>query len=153
MHIKPSQPLPSGHSDSLTARKYPKILVTIAPIMCYIIPSGRHRAFRRREHIMTTKGNARQNAVLNDIIDYLTMKSGSRHSYEVKSLKVTDSADWDDIYVSLTVGIRDDEGTMAELLCRDNYGFFIGPRGGIFYYGKRHGMNRISKHELYKIRW
>lgn len=102
---------------------------------------------------MTTKGNAKQNAVLNDIIDYLTMKNGSRHHYEVKSLKVTDSADWDDIYVSLTVGISDDEGTMAELLCRDNYGFFIGPRGGIFYYGKRHGMNRISKHELYKIRW
>ena len=102
---------------------------------------------------MTTKGNAKQNAVLNDVIDYLTKGTRSRHAYEVKSLEVTDSADWDDIYVSLTVGLVNDEGTMAEYICRDNYGFFIGPRGGIFYYGKGHGMNRISKRELYKIRW
>ena len=57
MHPEPSQPRPSGHFDSLAARKYPKILVTIRPIVCYNIPSkGEHRATpKRREHEMESE--------------------------------------------------------------------------------------------------
>lgn len=52
--------------------------------------------------------------------------------YEVKELEVTDS--YGAAYVSITTGLKDDEGTMAECLCRDTYLFFIGKRGGIFQY-------------------
>lgn len=57
MHPIQSQPRPSGHFDSLSARKYPKILVTIRAIVCYTISSkGEHRATpERREHEMKYK--------------------------------------------------------------------------------------------------
>jgi len=68
MHSEPSQPRPSGYFDSLAARKYPKILVTIRSIVCYSIPSkGEHRATpERREHIMTRKQMIE--AIINDQI-------------------------------------------------------------------------------------
>lgn len=46
---------------------------------------------------------------------------------------------WDmnenEYFVSLVVeyGLKDDEGTMAEIICRDRCQLFIGKRGGITY--------------------
>lgn len=101
---------------------------------------------------MTTKTNTKsQQRTLNDIIDYLT--KGYVSSYEVKELEVTTSEDWRDVYVSITIGRVGDEGTLAEYICRDHYQFFIGPRGGMFYYGESTDQKYISKYELYKIRW
>ena len=53
-------------------------------------------------------------------------------NHEVKELDVSDS--YGAAYVDITVGLKDDEGTLAEVLCRDTYLFFIGKRGGIFQY-------------------
>lgn len=69
-----------------------------------------------------------QRITLNRFIDFVTYTD----NYEVKELEVKDS--YGDAYVSVTMGIKNDEGTMAELLCRDTYIFFIGRRGGIFQY-------------------
>lgn len=56
--------------------------------------------------------------------------------HEVKELDVTDS--YGAAYVDITVGMKNDEGTLAESLCRDTYLFFIGKRGGIFQYVNSH---------------
>ncbi len=72
--------------------------------------------------------------------------------YEVKSEEITymEGA----VYVSVTFGMKGDEGTMAEFICRDRYGFFIGERGGIFYYGpKSHSPKYIKLNQLYSIKW
>lgn len=53
-------------------------------------------------------------------------------NYEVKELNVSDS--YGAAYIDITVGLKEDEGTLAESLCRDTYLFFIGKRGGIFQY-------------------
>lgn len=53
-------------------------------------------------------------------------------SHEVKELNVSDS--YGAAYVDITIGMKNDEGTLAESLCRDTYLFFIGKRGGIFQY-------------------
>lgn len=102
---------------------------------------------------MTAKTNTKsQQRTLNDIIDFLT--KGYLNNYEVKELKVTTSEDWKDVLVSIEVGRVGDEGTMAELICRDHYQFFIGPRGGMFYYPENsHNARRINKYELGKVRW
>jgi len=102
---------------------------------------------------MTAKTNTEQQTrTLNEVIDFLT--KGYLNDYEVKELEVTTSEDWKDVLVSLEIGMAGDEGTMAELICRDHYQFFIGPRGGMFYYPKHsHNARRISKHELGKARW
>ena len=79
--------------------------------------------------------NKSQQNTLNDFIAYKTRLFG----YEVKELRVTEREDDTAIYVSITTGCKDDEGTMAEFICRDTYCFFIGARGGMFQYGK--GIN------------
>lgn len=102
---------------------------------------------------MTTKTNTKQQtSTLNDVIDFLT--KGYLNNYEVKKLKVTTSENWKHVFVSLEIGMVGDEGTMAEIVCRDHYQFFIGPRGGMFYYPKHsYNARRISKYELNKVRW
>lgn len=51
--------------------------------------------------------------------------------YEIKTFEVEDCK----YFVSLVVevGMKDDEGTLAEVFCRDRAHLFIGPRGGIRY--------------------
>lgn len=73
--------------------------------------------------------NAKQAAALNEFKRYATM--GDR--YEIKDIDFTE-CEGDAILVNLEIGMPNDEGTMAEYLCRDNYLFFIGPRGGLFIY-------------------
>ena len=69
---------------------------------------------------------ASQCTALNRFLDFALYTD----SYEVKELEVKDS--YGDAYVTVTTGVKNDEGTMAEVLCRDTYIFFIGRRGGIF---------------------
>lgn len=102
---------------------------------------------------MTVKTNTKQQErKLNDIIEFLT--KGYSSSYEVKELEVTTSEVWKDVLVSIEIGRVGDEGTLAELICRDHYQFFIGPRGGMFYYPENsYSAHRINKYELSKVRW
>ena len=73
--------------------------------------------------------NAKQAAALNEFKRYATM--GDR--YEVKDIDFTE-CEGNAILVNLEIGMFDDEDKLSELLCRDNYLFFIGPRGGLFIY-------------------
>lgn len=64
---------------------------------------------------------------------------GGPEKYEFKKWEVEDCGSF--ISVVLEVGMKEDEGTMAELLCRDRAHLFIGRGGGITYpmYTKRSG--------------
>lgn len=62
--------------------------------------------------------------------------------YELKEFEVTEY----DHFVALycVTGLKDDEGTLAAVYCRDRLHLFIGKRGGITYPvdTKRHGLVR-----------
>jgi hypothetical protein len=74
--------------------------------------------------------NASQRRAFSNVRDFVTMHG----HYEIKEMTVHSFEDGSDVYVTIETGMPNDEGTMAELVCRDNYGFFIGARGGIFTY-------------------
>lgn len=52
--------------------------------------------------------------------------------YEIKTFEVKESEYSVSVYV--VYGLKDDEGTMAEVYCRDRAHLFVGKRGGITYY-------------------
>lgn len=78
----------------------------------------------------TDQLNKRQLRTFRDACEHATLWG----HYEVKDLNVTSFDDGNDVYVSIEVGIPNDEGTMAEYICRSAYGFFIGERGGLYVY-------------------
>lgn len=103
----------------------------------------------------TVNMNKRQEAALNAVKN--SVLYGNR---EVKKLEVTGNEFDNDVYVCMEVGRKDDEGTMAESLCRDCYCFNIGTGGGIYVYkmrnqrdGKKGRTYRVYKkcHELESI--
>lgn len=49
-------------------------------------------------------------------------------SYEIKRWEVTDN-EWGTVTLFVEIGLKGDEGTMAEYLARDSVQIFIGPRG------------------------
>lgn len=51
--------------------------------------------------------------------------------YEIKQFDINDCKYF--VSVVVEVGMKDDEGTLAEVFCRDRAQLFIGPRGGIRY--------------------
>ena len=51
--------------------------------------------------------------------------------YEIKTFEVEENKYSVSVYV--VVGLKEDEGTLAEVFCRDTALLFIGPRGGIRY--------------------
>lgn len=51
--------------------------------------------------------------------------------YEFKEFKVTEHEHF--VNVVMEIGRKGDEGTMAEIYCRDRAQFFIGKRGGVRY--------------------
>lgn len=81
----------------------------------------------------TEKLNGFQKRALRDVTDFLCV----RGHYEVKQLEVTSFDDGEDVMVFVEIGLPNDEGTLAECLCREAYRFFIGKRGGLFRYGER----------------
>lgn len=65
---------------------------------------------------------------------------------EVKQFEIDDC----DYFISVSVvyGLPNDDGTLAQLLCRDRAHLFVGKRGGITYpvFGKRGGYRRKTFH-------
>ena len=57
--------------------------------------------------------------------------SYSKGEYEIKEYKITDCETF--LSVVLEVGMIGDEGTMAQIFCRDRVHLFIGKKGGITY--------------------
>lgn len=55
--------------------------------------------------------------------------------YEIKTLDVKEN----EYFVSVVIetGLKDDEGTMASIICRDRAHVFVGKRGGITWYDNK----------------
>ena len=51
--------------------------------------------------------------------------------YEIKKFEVTEGEYF--VNVIVETGMKDDEGTLAEVFCRDRAQLFVGKRGGITY--------------------
>lgn len=51
--------------------------------------------------------------------------------YEFKELKVKNLGPF--VSVSIVVGLKGDEGSLAAILCRDRFHCFVGKRGGVTY--------------------
>ena len=81
--------------------------------------------------------NPTQRYALNSFLDF------AKHTdqYEVKELEITDCCG--DAYVSAVIGLKNDNGTLAEFICRDMYLFFIGRRGGIYQFN--HNIKNLRK--------
>lgn len=73
----------------------------------------------------------------------LNYKKGS---YEIKEYEVTE-LECGLVSVVLETGRKGDEGTLAELICRQRVHLFIGKRGGITYYDKNVKSKRLSPNE------
>lgn len=99
---------------------------------------------------MTTKTtdqmNASQRRAFNNVLDYVTMHG----HYEVKELEVTMM--YGDAYVHIETGMPNDEGTLAECLCRDFYIFFIGKRGGLYTYNDNSNRTYIKYYDVRSTR-
>lgn len=96
--------------------------------------------------------NSKQQAALDRVIKFALY--GQR---EVKDLNVTAYDFGNDVHVQLETGMANDEGTMAEALCRDCYAFNIGERGGIFFFNRNRDYAReyiqyydINKCNIYR---
>lgn len=88
----------------------------------------------------------RQQGTLNEAIDRLTFGG----FYETKKLEVEAVEDCKDVFVNVVVGSKGDEGTLAEALCRNNYMFFIGPRGGMYVFGDGLSVRRFKARDIYE---
>lgn len=55
----------------------------------------------------------------------------SEDGYEIKKFEVTPLEGCGIISVYIETGMKNDEGTLAEALCRKHRHFFVGVRGGI----------------------
>ena len=62
------------------------------------------------------------------VIETIKAKMMNSH-YEVKIEEVQDCGHF--VSFVIEVGMFDDEGTMAEIICRNRRHFFIGKRGGV----------------------
>lgn len=68
-------------------------------------------------------------------------------NYEIKKFEIEET-DYGPVWVSITTGRKNDEGTLACILCRKHRFFKVGKRGGIqnFQYdGKNKGSVTIFK--------
>ena len=64
--------------------------------------------------------------------------------YEIKKFEISENEYF--VAVVVEVGMKDDEGTLAEVLCRDSAQLFIGKRGGITYPVSKQMKNGSWKH-------
>lgn len=77
----------------------------------------------------------------------------SEDGYEIKKFEVTPLEGCEIISVYIETGMKNDEGTLAEALCRKHRHFFVGVRGGIetAYYNGNHvkgSFRRVTPFEL-----
>lgn len=94
---------------------------------------------------MSYKMNTAQQIAFNRFIDFAKYTD----SYEVKSLTIRDS--YGDAYIDVEIGVKNDDGTMAEIFCRDFYLFFIGKRGGIYQFNKGYSKVYRKYYEVEKL--
>lgn len=68
-----------------------------------------------------------------------------KEKYEVKQFKVEETK----YYVSVVgeVGLKGDEGTLAQVFGRERFHLFIGERGGITYYNKKGTNKHLKRNE------
>ena len=59
------------------------------------------------------------------------LHEGHADKYEIKKFEIHENEYF--VAVVVETGMKDDEGTLAEVFCRDCAQLFIGPRGGITY--------------------
>lgn len=81
---------------------------------------------------MSYELNTAQTIAFNKFLDFAKYTD----SYEVKSLNIRDS--YGDAYIDVEIGVKNDDGTMAEIFCRNYYLFFIGKRGGIYQFNSKY---------------
>ena len=77
--------------------------------------------------------NKRQEATAKLFLDALLNQSsnGGRTAVEVKRFEISPTEYSNDVQLLVVVGLVGDEGTQAEIYCRQFRQVFIGPRGGI----------------------
>ena len=69
--------------------------------------------------------------------------------YEIKTWKVEENKFFVSVYV--VYGMKNDEGTLAELIVRDRAHLFIGKRGGITYPISKNGKHYTKRFKGYSI--
>lgn len=86
----------------------------------------------------------KQRIALMNVIDSALMGG----HYEIKRFE-TKQYDDGDLSVTIVTGIPNDEGTLAEALCRDYYIFAIGRKGGIYKYVESRSGEYVRKYFKY----
>ena len=69
-----------------------------------------------------------------------------KDTYEVKKWEVEECKYF--VSVAFEVGIKNDEGTLASIFCRDRGHLFVGKRGGLSYYNKRGTLKKVGSTSL-----
>jgi hypothetical protein len=72
-----------------------------------------------------------------------------RDSQEIKMWEIKEHETFVSVYVAY--GLKNDEGTLAELLCRDKAHLFVGKRGGVTYPIYKNGRQIERKFKGYSI--
>lgn len=93
---------------------------------------------------MTKTMNTKQQRTLSNVKNYV-LRNGR---YEVKELSIEDNEFDNDMRIVLEVGRPNDEGTLAESICRSCYSFYIGTRGGMYIFNKNYHREYIETYEL-----
>lgn len=79
-----------------------------------------------------------------------TFYYGAPEKYELKEVSVNDLDG--SIYVCLEIGLINDEGTMAEIYCRNHTEVFVGPKGGYYNYRMKSGK-KCTLNTLQAVYW
>ena len=77
------------------------------------------------------------------------VESGLRDSQEIKVWEIKEYETFVSVYV--VYGLKNDEGTLAELICRDKAHLFVGKRGGITYPIHKNGKQITRQFKGYSI--
>ena len=77
------------------------------------------------------------------------VESGLRDSQEIKVWEIKEHETFVSVYV--VYGLKNDEGTLAELICRDKAHLFVGKRGGTTYPVYKNGKQIERRFEGYSI--
>ena len=98
-----------------------------------------------------------QEMVTNTIRDYMTgewdrRNRGSTRTYEIKEERISEELEDRSINISMTRGLEGDEGTMAEVFCRDTIQVFVGPEGGCWCWCESR-TSRVKGYIKYTDNW
>lgn len=71
---------------------------------------------------------------------------GGKDNYEFKQFEVEEHDTF--VYVLVCTGMKNDEGTMASIFCRDRARLFVGKKGGITYIDSKGNKKRFEGYSL-----